>query len=149
MKKKETYAVFGLGRYGMAVAKELVENGKEVLAVDINQRLVATAAAYLSMCKCADVTEAEEIVNLGIKNVDVVIVCMANHFEASVMAIALCKEAGVRTIIAKCANEVQKKVFLRIGADAIVFPEYESGVRLAKSLSESELAGVLSGAEIY
>ena len=129
MKLKKSYAVFGLGRYGIAVARELVENGMEVIAVDSEQRIVNDAAAYLPVCKCADVTDAEVISRLGIGNIDTVIVCMAGNLEASVMAVTLCKEAGVETVIAKCANEMHRKILLRIGADQVVFPENESGIR--------------------
>ena len=137
MKEKKTYAVFGLGRYGTAVAKELVENGMEIIAVDINEKIANDAAAYLPVCKCADVTDAEVISRLGIGNIDTVIVCMANNLEASVMAVTLCKEAGTKTVIAKCANEMQQKILLRVGADQVVFPENESGIRLAKNLLTS------------
>ena len=73
MKAKKTYAVFGLGRYGTAVARELVENGMEVIAVDTEERIVNDAAVYLPVCKCADVTDAEVISRLGIGNIDTVI----------------------------------------------------------------------------
>ena len=56
---KQTYAVFGLGRYGRAVAKELVENGAEVLAVDIDEEIVNDAIAEIPYCKCADITDEE------------------------------------------------------------------------------------------
>ena len=135
--KKKTYAVFGLGRYGIAVARELVENGQEVIAVDTEQRIVNNAAAYLPVCKCADITDAEVISRLGIGNIDTVIVCMAGNLEASVMAVTLCKEVGVPTVIAKCANEMHQKILLRVGADKVVFPENESGIRLAKNLLSS------------
>ena len=141
---KKTYAVFGLGRYGMAVAKELVENGMEVIAVDTEEKIVNDAAAYLPVCKCADVTDAEVISRLGIGNIDTVVVCMASNLEASVMAVTLCKEAGARTVIAKCANEMQQKILLRVGADQVVFPEHESGIRLAKNLLSSGFIDMLS-----
>ncbi len=144
MRKKKIYAVFGLGRYGTAVAKELVDNGMEVIAVDVEQKLVNDAAAYLPVCKCADVTDAEVIARLGIASVDTVIVCMASNLEASVMAVMLCKEAGVKTIIAKCANEMHQKILLRIGADQVVFPENESGIRLAKNLLSSGFIDLFS-----
>ncbi|MBR4293112.1 MAG: TrkA family potassium uptake protein [Clostridia bacterium] len=144
MKAKNTYAVFGLGRYGIAVARELVENGKEVIAVDGNQKIVNDAAAFLPVCKCADVTDIEVISRLGIENIDTVIVCMAGNLEASVMAVTLCKEAGVKTVIAKCANEMQQKILLRIGADKVVFPENESGIRLAKNLLSSGFIDMIS-----
>ena len=144
MKAKKTYAVFGLGRYGIAVARELVANGSEVIAVDADQKIVNDAAAYLPVCKCADVTDSEVIDRLGIGNIDTVIVCMASNLEASVMTITLCKEAGVKTVIAKCANEMQQKILLRVGADKVVFPENESGIRLAKNLLSSGFIDMIS-----
>jgi trk system potassium uptake protein TrkA len=144
MKNSKTYAVFGLGRYGTAVARELVENGKEIIAVDTDQKIVNDASAYLPVCKCADVTDAEVISRLGIGNIDTVIVCMAGNLEASVMAVTLCKEAGVRTVIAKCANEMHQKILLRVGADQVVFPEKESGIRLAKNLLSSGFIDMIS-----
>ncbi len=144
MKTKKTYAVFGLGRYGIAVAKELVENGMEVIAVDTEQRKVNDAAAYLPVCKCADVGDAEVISRLGIGNVDTVIVCMASNLEASVMAVMLCKEAGVKTVIAKCANEMHRKILQSVGADQVVFPEKESGIRLAKNLLSSGFVDIIT-----
>ena len=144
MKTKKTYAIFGLGRYGTAVARELVENGMEVIAVDTDQRIVTDAAAYLPVCKCADVTDAEVISRLGIGSIDTVIVCMASNLEASVMAVTLCKEAGVKNVIAKCANEMQQKILLRVGADKVGFPEPESGIRLAKNLLSSGFIDMIS-----
>ena len=141
---KHTYAVFGLGRYGTAVARELVENGMEVIAVDSDQRIVNAAVDELPICKCADITDPEVIRQLGIGNVDVVIVAMANNLEASVMAVTLCKEAGVPTVIAKCANEMHQKILNRVGADKVVFPENESGIRLAKNLLSSGFVDMVS-----
>ena len=112
MKKKKTYAVFGLGRYGQAVATELVEGGMEVLAVDARQAIVNDLAAKLPICKCADVTDPEVIARLGIADIDTVIICMASN--------------------------------LRVGADEVVFPEKESGVRLAKNLLSSGFIDMIS-----
>lgn len=141
---KKTYAVFGLGRYGIAVARELVSSGAEVIAVDSDERIVNAAADELPICKCADVTDPEVIRQLGISNADVVIVAMANNLEASVMAVTLCKEIGVKTVIAKCANEMHQKILTRVGADKVVFPENESGIRLAKNLLSSGFVDMVS-----
>lgn len=143
MSINKSYAVFGLGRYGFAVAKELVSNGVEVLAVDVDEATVNSAIADIPLCKCADVTDLETIKQLGISNIDVVIIAMANNLEASVMAVMLCKEVGVNTVIAKCANEVNKKILSKVGADKVVFPECESGIRLAKNLLSSGFVDVI------
>ena len=144
MSMKKIYAVFGLGRYGIAVARELVTNGVEVIAVDSDEKIVNAAADELPICKCADITDPEVIRQLGISNVDVVIVAMASNLEASVMAVTLCKEIGVKTVIAKCANEMHQKILTRVGADKVVFPENESGIRLAKNLLSSGFVDMVS-----
>lgn len=137
MSIEKSYAVFGLGRYGRAVAKELVANGAEVMAVDIDEDIVNDAIDEIPFCKCADVTDPEVIKRLGIANVDVVIITMGTNLEASVMATMLCKEIGVKTVIAKCATEMNYRILDKIGADKVVFPESESGIRLAKNLLSS------------
>lgn len=139
----QSYAVFGLGRYGVAVAKELVGNGAEVLAVDSNEELVNDAIAEIPYCKCADVTDPEVIKQLGIANIDVVIIAMASSLEASVMATMLCKEIGVKTVIAKCATDMDCKILSKVGADRVVFPESESGIRLAKNLLSSGFVDIM------
>ena len=142
--QKKTYAVLGLGRYGTAVAKELVKSGADVIAVDKNEQIVQDSSVYLPICKCADITDPEVIAELGISNADVVIVAMASCLEESILAITLCKEAGVKTVIAKCANETHRKILKRVGADMVVFPENESGTRLAKNLLTSGFIDVLT-----
>lgn len=144
MKNNRSYAVFGLGRYGRAVARELVDNGMEVIAVDNDQSIVDEVASYLPLCKCADVTDADVLERLGIADLDTVIICMASNLESSVMAVTLCKEAGVKTVIAKCANEMHQKILLRVGADKVLFPENESGIRLAKNLLSSGFIDMIS-----
>lgn len=142
--QKKTYAVLGLGRYGTAVAEELVKNGADVIAVDKNEQIVQDSSVYLPICKCADITDPEVISELGISNADVVIVAMASSLEGSILAITLCKEAGVKTVIAKCANETHRKILKRVGADMVVFPENESGTRLAKNLLTSGFTDILT-----
>ena len=143
MSINKTYAVFGLGRYGFSVAKGLADSGADVIAVDANPDIVNEAMPFLPICKCADVTDEEVIRQLGIRNVDVAIIAMATSFEAAVMATALCKEAGVKTVIAKCGEEMHRKILLKVGADIAVFPEKESGSRLAKNLLSSGFADLM------
>ena len=135
MGMNQSYAVFGLGRYGRAVAKELAESGAEVLAVDLDEDIVNAASV--------DITEAEVIKRLGIANIDVVIIAMATNLEASVLAAMLCKEIGVKTVIAKCSSEMHRKILSKVGADRVVFPENESGIRLAKNLLSSGFVDIM------
>lgn len=139
----KTYAVFGLGRYGTAVAKELAYNGAEVLAVDIDEERVNNAITEIPYCKCADVTDPEVLKQLDISNIDVVIISMATDLEASVMSTLLCKEMGVKTVISKCSSEMNSKILSKVGADKVIFPEQESGIRLAKNLLSSGFVDIL------
>ena len=143
MKAKKTYAVFGLGKYGTAVARELVNNGADVLAVDNEINRVNAVISEIPVCKCADVTDPEVLKQLGISNFDVVIVAMAGNLESSVLAVMLCKEAGVENVIAKCASEMDYKILKKVGADLVVLPENESGIRLAKNLLSSGFVDVI------
>ena len=143
MSINKSYAVFGLGNYGFAVAKELVNNGADVIAVDIDENIVNSAVTDIPFCRCADITDLEVIKQLGISNVDIVVVAMANNLESSVMSVILCKEVGVKTVIAKCADEMQGKILSKVGADKVVYPENESGVRLAKNLLSAGFVDVI------
>lgn len=133
----KSYAVFGLGRYGRAVAKELIDSGAEVITVDCNDKIVENLVREFPICKCADVTDPDVIKQLGISNVDTVVIAIASNFEASIMATMLCKEAGVDQVIVKCSSEMHRDIIKKVGADMIVFPENESGIRLGKSILSS------------
>jgi len=139
----QTYAVFGLGRYGRAVATELTKSGAEVLAVDTHEDIVNDAIDEIPLCKCADVTDPDVIKQLGISNVDIVIIAMGGNLESSVLSIMLCKEAGVKTVIAKCSDPMHQKILSRVGADIVVFPEKDSGTRLAKNLLSSGVVDII------
>ncbi len=143
MSINKNYGVFGLGRYGRAVATGLVTSGAEVLAIDKNEDTVNSAAAELPLCKCADVTDPDVIRLLGIGELDTVIIAMSQSFEASVMATMLCKQAGVKTVIVKSSDEMHSEILSRVGADKVVTPETESGNRLAKNLLSSGFVDVV------
>lgn len=144
MSINKTYAVFGLGRYGTAVAKELAANGMEIIAVDKDENTVNALVGDLPVCKCADVTDPEVIGHLGIGNIDVVIIAMSHNLEATVLTVTLCKEAGVKSVIVKCGSEIHRKILTKVGADIVVFPEQESGTRLAKNLLSSGFADMIA-----
>ncbi len=147
MALKQTYAVFGLGKYGIAVAKELVANGADVIAVDSNESIVNDLTSDIPVCKCADVTDPEALKQLGISSIEVAIIAMATNLEATVLSIMLCKEFGVKTIIAKCGSEIHRKILTKVGADRVVFPESDSGTRLAKNLLSSGFIDVIDLAQ--
>ncbi len=134
---KKTYAIFGLGRYGKAVAETLYNNGADVLAIDLDPDVVEEAMKDIPVCKCADVTNPDVLEQIGIHSIETVIIAMADNFQASVLATMLCKERGVPNVIVKCKDEMHRKILKRVGADRVVFPENDSGKRMAKNLLSS------------
>ena len=129
--KEKTFAVLGLGSFGMSVADELMEHGAEVLVVDKNERLIEENAGRFTKALIADLTDEEEIRQLGLGNMDAVIVCMSDNLEASIMCVMVAKENGVHKVIAKAETKRNCEILKKIGADQIVSPEHESGVRMA------------------
>ena len=132
--KSKTFAVLGLGRFGMGVADELMDKGAEVLAVDRDERLIEENARKYTQAVIADLTDADEIRQLGLGSMDAVIVAMSENLEASIMCVMIAKESGVHRVIAKAGNRRKGEILKKVGADQIVFPEQESGIRAAFQL---------------
>ena len=134
MRFKNQVIVLGLGRFGMSIAKTLAENGCNVLAVDNNPDIVQIATQFVTHSVKADVTDENALKALGIGNFDVAVIATGSRLEASIMATLIAKEAGVRYIVTKAQDSKAKKVLEKIGADRVVFPEREMGIRMANSL---------------
>ena len=134
MKRNKSYAVIGLGRFGQAVAKELAKSGADVLAVDVNEEKVSTIAEYVTHAVKADVTDADTMETLGIGSMDTVIVAVGRSMEASILATIMAKEQGAPYVIAKAQDEMHTKILTKVGADRVIIPEKESGIRIARTL---------------
>lgn len=132
--KKKEFVVFGLGRFGQSVATTLEDSGCEVLAVDQNQDRIQSMAEIVTRAVRADVTDKEALEALGIGNFDGAIIAIGENLEASVMATILVKELGIPYILAKAQSDIHAKVLKKIGADSIVLPEKEMGIRIANQL---------------
>lgn len=133
MVKKE-FVVFGLGRFGSSVARTLADGGCEVMVVDDDEEKIHELADIVTYAVKADVTDAEALTSLGIRNFDGAVIAIATNLEASVMATILVKEMGVPYVLAKAQNELHAKVLKKVGADMVVFPEKETGIRIANNL---------------
>lgn len=133
MAKKE-FVVFGLGRFGTSVASTLAESGCNVLVVDSNSDKVHDMADVVTYAVTGDVTDAEMLQSLGLSNFDGAVVAIGENLEASVMVTILAKEMGIPYVMAKAQNDLHAKVLKKVGVDLVVFPEKETGIRLAHNL---------------
>lgn len=140
---KKDYGVLGLGKFGTAVAKTLAEGGNSVIAVDSDPDRVDEVADIVTCAMVADITDPDVLDNLGISNLDCVIIGVSTNMQANIMATILAKEKGSQFIVAKAENEIHKHILEKIGADRIVFPEGEMGSRLARNLMGGEFVDLV------
>lgn len=135
------FAVIGLGRFGSAVCTSLHKMGHDVLATDIDEKLVAQVLTQkvASHAIQLDSTEPESLKEAGIFEMDTVIVAIGNYLQESIITTLNVKEAGVNYVVAKASSETHGKVLRRVGADRVVFPEYEAGCALASTLTQPGL----------
>jgi len=127
-------AVLGLGRFGVSVAERLYNAGVEVLAIDRNLKLVEAVQQQVSVAVACDATKRENLQAYDLGRMDAAVVAIGTNFESSVLVTLLCKEFGVPLVVAKALNELQAQVLREVGADRIVMPEEEMGMRLAEHL---------------
>lgn len=137
---KKQYAVFGLGKFGYSIAVTLENLGCDVIVVDNSAEKIQEIADQVSYAIKADIEEPDVIRSLGARNLDGVIVAVAENLEASIMATIIAKEIGVPYILAKAQNTLHATILKKVGADAIVYPEKEMGTRIAKSLVSTNFA---------
>ena len=132
--KYNSFVVFGLGKFGQAVADKLVESGADVMVVDNDEDVIESYSAKATSAIIADLTDPAAIKALGISNIDCAVVAMGMSLEASIMCTMVAKECGVKWVVAKAGNERMGSVLSQIGADEVIYPEEESGIRTARSL---------------
>jgi trk system potassium uptake protein TrkA len=127
-------AVIGLGRFGSSVARTLAESGCEVLAVDADEARVKAIADEVTDAVRANALDEEALRALGLRNFEVVVVAIGHEVQASILVTVLLKEMGIPKIVAKAQDELHGRVLQKVGADMVVFPERDMGVRLAHTL---------------
>lgn len=130
------FCVIGLGRFGYQVATVLSENGMEVLAIDSNESIVASIRDSVAHAIVMDVTDEASLRSVGVDEIDTVIVAMGEDTSESILITALLKK-HLKTpyVITRAIDDINKEILLLVGADRVILPEKEIGIRLADNLS--------------
>ena len=131
-------AVLGLSRFGASVARALTNMGVEVMGVDKNPDKVADLAHDITHAVQADILDDDALDSLGLRNFDVVVLSIKD-VEISCIATMALKDHGAVKIVAQAGGEAHGKILERIGADKVIMPEKDMGIRLARSLSSNNL----------
>ena len=146
---KQNFAIVGLGRFGGSICRTLIEAGQEVLAIDSNEDRVNE---YMNIATHAVVANAQDemtLRSLGIRNFDHVIVAIGEDIQASILVTLMVKEMGVPNILAKAQNEYHARVLEKIGADRVVHPERDMGIRIAHNLVSKNILDYLELSDKY
>lgn len=130
----KSFAVIGLGRFGESIATELANAGADVLAVDIDKDRVRALADIVTCAVAVDIRDTEAMESLGLSNMDAVIIAVTQSIDISILATIYAKECGVPYVVAKSKDEIHTRILKKIGADKIIIPERETGIRIARHL---------------
>jgi len=130
----ESFAVIGLGRFGMMLARTLAGAGREVIAIDTDRELVESIQNDVTVAVRLDATDERALRGQGVDKVDCAIVSIGETFEANTLATALLKSMDIKWVIARAATPIRQKILRLVGADQLISPEDESAVRLAQRL---------------
>ncbi|MBP3949862.1 potassium channel family protein [Bacillus suaedae] len=136
---KKQFAVIGLGRFGSSVCKELYRMGHEVLAIDTNEDKVNEFVSSSTHAVIADATDEKVLKNLGLRNFEHVVVAIGDNIQSSILCTLLLKELEVPQVWVKAQNTYHHKVLDKIGADRIIHPEYDMGIRIAQHLTSEKI----------
>ncbi|XEC93872.1 TrkA family potassium uptake protein [Paenibacillus tarimensis] len=146
---RKQYAVIGMGRFGSSVAQALSQMGFEVLAIDSREQKIQDVVNIVTHAVSADSTDEEAMRAIGIRNFDVVVVAIGQDIQSSILTTLILKDLGVGTIIVKAQNELHGKVLEKIGADKVVFPERDMGLRVAHHLISPNILDFIELSDDY
>lgn len=133
-----TYGIVGLGRFGMALAIDLSESGSEIIALDSNEEKVQAIREYTENAFIVKNLEKKTLIETGIQNCDVAIVCIGEHMDTSILTTLNLVSMGVPKVISKAMSSEHGVILKKLGAE-IVFPEKDMAVRLASRLETERM----------
>ena len=127
----KTILIIGLGRFGRHMAKKLIDEGNDVLAVEKDEARANNAAGFISNIQIGDASDEKFIESLGVDNFDICVVAIGDDSQHSLEITVLLKDMGAKFVIARASRDVHRKLLLRNGADHVVYAEREMAERLA------------------
>lgn len=147
--KKKQIVVIGLGRFGSSVCRELYKLGHEVMAIDKDADNVEDLIEYSSQASVADATDKMQLNNLGVRNFDQAIVAIGDDLQASVLCTLMLKEIGLSSVWVKARDLQHKKILEKVGADRVIQPEYEMGIRVAHHIDSENIVDYIDLSKDY
>lgn len=138
------YLIIGVGRFGKSVLIELHKLGHDVVAIDRDEEILESVDEHTSYVASGDARDDRTLEELNVTEFDGIVVSMGDDFEAAVLIVAKLKALGCENIMAKANDKTRGDALKAIGANQIIFPERESGTRLARKIAFPGLVEFLS-----
>lgn len=131
----KSYVIIGLGRFGSKAATALYEYGEDVIAIDLNEKLVNSIANNVTRAVTADAKSKETLIQLGVADCDCAIVAVGTNFASSVLITMNLISIGVKRVICKAHDDTHKEILEKLGANKVIFPERDAAEKIARSLT--------------
>lgn len=147
--KRQQFVVIGLGRFGSALALELISLNYEVLGIDRNEEIVSDMSELLTYAVVADASDEEVLKSLGVRNFDCGIVAIGDDIQMSILAAIQLKELGVSYVVAKAISVLHGRALERLGVDRVIYPERDMGIRVANQLVNPNLLDYIELSKDY
>lgn len=145
----KSFVIIGMGRFGRTLALELCRMGHEVVAIDSSETAITSVANDVTHAIIGDAKDEAVIRSIGARNFDICVVSIGQSVQDSVLITMLLKEHGARYVIAKAQSAIHQKVLERIGADKVVFPERDMGIKVAQSITSTNLIDFIELSDDY
>ena len=145
----QTFAVFGLGRFGGSLVKELSQMNQEILAVDLDPERVDYYTQFATHAVVASGYDEKALRALGVRNIDHAFVSFGENIQASVLTTMVLKELGIAKVWAKAHDENHGKILEKIGADRVIHPERDMAKRITHNLHSSKIIDFIELSDTY
>lgn len=145
----KSIVVFGAGRFGEAVSIQLSRLGNEVLLVDKNEDLINAISPFVTNAVCCNVEEESATSELGLSNFDIAIIAIGTNLEAAILATLACTKAGIENIYAKAKGVRNGEILKKLGANFIIYPEYDMGLKIADKIHSGKLLDFIQVSSEY
>lgn len=129
------FLVIGVGRFGKSIVKELHAQGNEVVACDQEEHLLASIEPYVNHSIIGDATDINVLEEMNAKDFDSIVVSIGDNFEAAIMCVKNLKDMGCKNVLSKANDHKRGEVLSAVGADRVIYPEEETGTRVARQLA--------------
>jgi trk system potassium uptake protein TrkA len=131
--------IIGMGRFGHHLAANFLEHDHDVMIVDEDEEKLADMVPYATSTRIGDCTNEEVLKSIGVRNFDVVFVCIGTNFQSSLEITSLAKELGAKRVVSKATRDIQAKFLLRNGADEVIYPDKDIAEKWAERYSLDNL----------